>query len=167
MPFVKGHITSEDTRKKIGLSNKGHICSPETKLKMSIAHIGKKHSPEQNERQSAENKRRVALGIHNLWKGGITSKNLIIRMSLEYKLWRTAVFERDNFTCIWCGLKGRTKKDSNGNWIDIHADHIKPFAQYPELRFAIDNGRTLCVPCHKNTGTWGREKAKIIYEFKR
>ena len=59
------------------------------------------------------------------------------------------IYLRDNFTCIWCLKKG-------GN---LHVDHIKPFAYFPELRFAIDNGRTLCKPCHQKTDTFG---GKII-----
>ncbi len=83
------------------------------------------------------------------WKGGITPINSLIRTSKEYKLWRKSVFERDNYTCIWCGAK-----NGNGKTVILHADHIKPFAYYPELRFAIDNGRTLCRECHKKTETY-------------
>ena len=79
------------------------------------------------------------------WKGGITPINKIIRNSLEYKLWRKSVFERDNYLCIWGGKE-------HGS--DIQADHIKSFSEYPELRFAIDNGRTLCVACHKKTNNY-------------
>lgn len=97
-----------------------------------------------------EEQRKIRPGsFSNLWKGGITATNKVIRMSLEYKLWRVAVFERDSYTCIWCGKKG----------VDLHADHIKPFAYYPDLRLEISNGRTLCAPCHKTTDTYGH-KAK-------
>lgn len=65
------------------------------------------------------------------------------RDSREYKLWKKAVYERDENTCVWCGFKGDNKKS-----VTIHADHILPVATHPELRFAIDNGRTLCKSCH-------------------
>ena len=62
----------------------------------------------------------------------------------EYILWRTAVFMRDDYICTSCGDEG----------VYLEADHIKPWALYPELRYAIDNGRTLCKPCHQQTETY-------------
>lgn len=61
------------------------------------------------------------------------------RKLLEYKLWVEAVFKRDNYTCQKCGKKG----------CKLEAHHIFNWADYPELRYAIDNGITLCKKCHK------------------
>lgn len=83
---------------------------------------------------------------HWNWRGGITPINEKIRASTEYKLWRTSVFLRDNFTCVFCMKRGGK----------IQADHIKPFSMFPELRFSIDNGRTLCISCHTKTETYGK-----------
>lgn len=79
------------------------------------------------------------------WKGGITPINQKIRKSPEYKEWRKAVFERDDYTCQICGQIGGT----------LQVDHIKPFSLFPKLRFRISNGRTLCVLCHRETDTYG------------
>jgi len=81
---------------------------------------------------------------HPNWRGGITPLSIAIKESREYKLWREAVFKRDNYTCIWCGYKGK----------GLNADHIKPFSLFPKLRFVIDNGRTLCRKCHEKTETF-------------
>ncbi len=112
--------------------------------KMRQSHKGKSPSIEQRKKLSEALKGEKSYR----WKGGITSLNEQIRKSLEYKLWRESVFKRDNYTCIWCGQWGG----------ELQADHIKPFADYLELRFAIDNGRTLCKKCHLTTNTWGARK---------
>lgn len=87
------------------------------------------------------------------WRGGIKPINEKIRSSKEYKIWKNAVRQRDDGKCIWCG--------STNN---IEIDHIKPFAIFPELRFAIDNGRTLCRKCHSLTPNWkGKGITKNVY----
>ena len=112
----------------------------ETRKKISLAHTGmrKPWASVQMKKKRGE--------LANNWKGGITPINKRIRSSVEYRIWRTAVFQRDNYTCVWCGAR-----NGNGKSVKLNADHIKPFAYFPELRFAIDNGRTLCRPCHETT----------------
>lgn len=86
------------------------------------------------------------------WRGGKTLKGQLIRTTNAYKDWRKAVYKRDNYTCIFCGVLGDGK--------NLNADHIKPFWSHPELRLEVSNGRTLCIDCHKKTGTWGRPPKK-------
>lgn len=90
------------------------------------------------------------------WRGGVTPEHEKVRKSSEYTRWRIAVFERDNYTCQMCGAR-----NGNGKTVYLEADHIKPFALYPELRLNLDNGRTLCKPCHRLTETWGYGTRKI------
>lgn len=111
---------------------------------------GRKHTKETIQKIKQNRAGKCCGNNNGSWKGGITPINKKIRHSLEYKLWRKAVFERDNYTCIWCGARSCKGKD-----VILQADHIKPFAYYPEVRFAIDNGRTLCMECHKKTDTYG------------
>ena len=75
---------------------------------------------------------------HFNWRGGITNENNKLRNSPEYRHWRKAVFNRDNYTCVLCSKRGG----------DLVADHIKAWSYYPEHSFDIDNGRTLCTDCN-------------------
>ena len=131
-----GKKHSVETRNKISNNNPrfwlGKKLPAETVFKMSLARKGKPYPCQAGEK-------------HYNWKGGITKINEKIRKSLEFKKWREAVFARDNWTCQECKQMGG----------ELHADHIKPFAYFQKFRFAIDNGRTLCINCHRKTDTWG------------
>ena len=74
---------------------------------------------------------------HPNWKGGITKEMDLIRKSKEYQEWRLEVYKRDNFECVVCGSKEK-----------INAHHILGFKEYPEERFNVKNGVTLCEKCH-------------------
>ena len=153
-PFF-GKTHTPEVRERIRKALSGRRLSKKHKDNISKGQIGriggmkgKKHKPSTIQKMKNAHKGKHVGELNNSWKGGITPINKIIRSSEEYSLWRNAVFKRDNYTCIWCGqLRG-----------NIETDHIKPFSIYPELRFAIDNGRTLCHNCHTKTYTYGNRK---------
>lgn len=73
---------------------------------------------------------------HPLWKGGI-SIHVHSTKEPRYKEWRMKVFTRDSFKCKICNTKEK-----------LQAHHILRWADYPELRYDINNGITLCVAHH-------------------
>ena len=81
------------------------------------------------------------------WKGGISAgKNE--RSGGPMKSWRHWVKVRDGWVCQKCGKDGKVACNSCNVKPVMHADHIKPWKDYPKLRFDLDNGRTLCEDCH-------------------
>lgn len=136
--------------------------SDETRLKISLAGKGKKRPPKTPEHIEKHRQKLIINGRFRgpnnpKWKGGITPINQKIRTSTEYKEWRSSVFKRDNYTCVLCQV--RFIKGISGRVI-LHADHIKRFSEYPELRFDLNNGRTLCKPCHLKTDNYGNKGQK-------
>lgn len=165
----KSWTPSEETKQKIRAAHLGRKQSPETIKKRADSIRGTKKTPEDREGISQRMRgNKHGLGHRhteqtramlrakarrgpdsNFWKGGKTDEAKLLKSSAEYREWREAVFRRDWYTCQICGAYGEK----------LHADHIKRFSHFPELRFDVNNGRTLCVPCHKQTPTYGRRKA--------
>jgi len=131
----KGRKHSEETKLKISLGNKGKLKpqTPEHKKKLSLARLGK---------YEGEN--------HPNWQGGKTPESQKIRKSVEYKQWVSNVFQRDNWTCQTCWVRGAK----------LEAHHIKSFAYFPELRFDVENGVTLCRSCHQLTDNYAFKALK-------
>jgi len=89
-------------------------------------------------------------GKNSAWKGGVTPANTLMRVKFR-KTMQKLIFERDDYTCQLCGIKG----------VDLQVDHIQSWAEYVELRFSMDNCRTLCVDCHYLI-TFGKPKPKNV-----
>lgn len=169
MPRPKGYKVKEETKLKISKSHIGLKATEETKKKQSLAKIGKPGTMKgKHHTYEAKMKNRLAhIGEKSAqWQGGRSALVKLIRRSLQYRTWRTRIFERDNYTCIWCG--------ANKKYLNV--DHIKQFAlilkqnnitnmeeaiQCNEL-WNTNNGRTLCIDCHKETDTYLNKGKKNI-----
>jgi len=116
----------------------------------------KKQSKRKNKRHKHKRKQQKTVSqqwiekIKKTWQD--TPEQQKIRLSPEYKQWRISVLERDNYTCQHC-------KQTGGN---LHCHHIKSFKYYPELRFDINNGATLCSVCHEQLHLSRYKNPKII-----
>lgn len=158
MTFLKGQKAwnkglphSEETRRKISDIKKkkgqlppsqlGYKHTDETKARISESLKGNERS--KGKKWNEEARRNITkVRSHQEEEWGKW------RNCVEYKDWRMSVFRRDNFTCQVCLLRGDR----------LQADHIKKWADFPELRFELSNGRTLCESCHKLTPNYGNRK---------
>ena len=147
----KGYKRTKKHSKKISKSLTGKKRKPfteEHKRRIGLVAKGRKHSEESKRKMSECRKG----GKAYQWRGGISRGYKTGYYSREYKEWREKVFRRDKYLCQQCFM-------GKGQYITAH--HIKSFAHYPELRFDIKNGLTLCEECHKETDNYkGRNKGK-------
>lgn len=67
-------------------------------------------------------------GIHNLKE----------RLKPKYRVWRKSIIKRDCNICKKC----------NCSSMKIQVHHLNAWAAFPEDRFDIDNGASLCKECH-------------------
>jgi hypothetical protein len=80
---------------------------------------------------------------HGMWKNNSTLLNYgkngrRLKQGYLEKKWRKQVYLRDNYICQICKQRGTY----------LNAHHIKSWKEYPDERFNINNGITLCSNCH-------------------
>lgn len=117
--------------------------------------------------KSEEHRKRIAeaqRGINgNNWQGGKTSIQKSIRNSPRYKEWRKSVFERDNYICQFCGLRGGRL---NADHYPIRFSDMLDMYEITSLEESLKEkrlwdkyiARTLCKKCHEPTYQGRRKK---------
>lgn len=114
-PDMLGNKLRENTRAwNKGLSGV-HTHSDETKKKMSESHSGPRNFRWITDRTKLAKRQE--------------------RNDSAYKEWRKSVRDRDGWKC----------KITNGDCLGkVVAHHILPWSKFPELRYEVNNGITLC-----------------------
>lgn len=57
-----------------------------------------------------------------------------------YIRWAQEVKQRDHYTCAICGRRG----------VALHSHHLNAWAEYPDQRYDVENGVTLCTFHHED-----------------
>lgn len=139
----KKKIFTKKHRKNLSISANGRKLSEETKKKISKAHKGMRKPWVSKTQKGNKN----ALGHRGL-KGKENIRYKLDRTTLAkhherndsaYQEWRKQVWLRDNFKCRLANKECKGK---------IIAHHILSWRDYPELRYIINNGITLCHAHH-------------------
>ena len=130
-------------RPDISAIMKGKIPASAFKKGHKSGMTGKKHSEDSKKKMSKAHKGQFSGDKHPNWQGGKSSSDYLERRRFKREVQKT-VFERDNYKCTLCGNGG-----------NLQVDHIQSWAEYVELRFSIDNCRTVCMECHYEI-TFGR-----------
>lgn len=139
--YIKENPNTHKNMVKKAKSKKGTRLNPE---KWVCPDCGDKKFRQSELCKSCSSKKHSGKNSH-MWRGGLTKKNFLDRTKFANEV-RDVVFKRDDYTCQCCNTRGGK----------LQVDHIQSFAEYVELRFDVNNCRTLCMACHYKI-TFGRE----------
>lgn len=124
----------------IRMKNDNPMMYPENVKKISGNNSPTKR-PEVRKKNSDAQKARI----------GKNASRYVDGRHIKLRQWRAAVFKRDNYTCQKCNSAD-----------NLLAHHILKKEEYPEIKYLVENGITLCQTCH-NKLAWHEEE--YIPEF--
>jgi len=142
---LMGRSVSKSTREKLsramkakgvpaGFCQKGIAWSEERRQRWSLQQKGKKRK-----KHTLESRMLMSRIARAKRPAVFTDESKLARNRFEYKLWRKAVYSRDDYTCLKCHIRGGR----------LNPHHVENFHSNPSLRYDVGNGATLCVLCHK------------------
>jgi hypothetical protein len=125
---------------------------------------GYKHREESKRKASASHKRywrehpeeamargaKIRGEAHYRWNGGCSRLNSAIRRLTENRKWMAAVKARDG-RCLECGATADLEAHHTvglAEIVEAHGITDREQSRGCEPLWDVDNGRTLCVPCH-------------------
>ena len=139
--LYRKYITEEYSSKQIASMCKCTDVTIRSWLKKYSIYI-RNQVESQNTKRYLEHMVTIRKGKNNpCWRGGTTSLQQLIVANPLYVYWRNLVFNRDDYKCQVCGKTNCT----------LNAHHIIPKSIDMTKVYVVDNGITLCVPCHNLT----------------
>jgi hypothetical protein len=155
-------VRSKEHNKHLSESLKGRQFSKEHNQHLSLALKGRKLSEEHIQKlkgkpRSEETKKKISLSLKNnptvqsqlislheahKEKFGSLSSNYVDGNTINHSKWRDDVWIDCIGRCVKCGVL----RSSNGTELDCH--HILSREEYPELKYDVENGVTLCRADH-------------------
>jgi|SRR5579872_2654036 len=165
-PSRLGYKNLEEHRKKISIANTGRIQSDQEKRKRAMSLLGNKSRT--GMKNSEEAKLRVSKALTGIKRPYLVGENnprwvkdrtklkisYLEDYNKEYQEWMFAVKNRDNWKCKINNI------DCKGQ---LEAHHILPKRDYPELRYEVNNGITLC---HFHHPRKHKEESRLSSYFK-
>lgn len=147
MPFVKGNKVN------LGRKHSPEFCEEQRKRALGNKNTFGKHwkmtekfkEDRRNYKHTDEAKRKIGVALKGeksyMW---IKDREKVKKFENqhndpEYKQWKRAVKNRDEEKC-------KIGNENCGGKIEVH--HILSWKEYPELRYEINNGITLCHAHH-------------------
>ena len=138
----------------------GYLNSKTTRTKMRLAKLGRPSNNKGKKHPHTEqSKKNISFSVmgeknHN-WKGGLSSLGKQIRKSLKYRNWRQEIYERDDWTCQKCKVRGiklepHHKKSLSSILIKNNIKTLKESLRCKKI-WDIENGISLCKKCHSET----------------